>query len=80
MCEEGNSKVFRKSVDHPASEDAKFIHKTKFPSKVLLWLAISDYSLSEPVLFKSGLAVNEELYISKCLPVLLKFIPKHKKK
>jgi hypothetical protein len=44
----------------------KFIRKTKFPAKVLLWLAVSQYVLSEPVFFK--FAVNKKLYISKCLP------------
>jgi hypothetical protein len=29
--------------------------------------------------FKAGLAVNKEVYISKCLPVLHKFIQKHHK-
>jgi hypothetical protein len=35
--------------------------------------------MSKPVLFKSSLAVNKEVYISKCLPVLHKFIQKHHK-
>jgi hypothetical protein len=56
---------------HPATEDVKFIHK--FPAKVLLWLAVSESDISEPVFVKPGLAVNEEMYISKCLPVLHKF-------
>jgi hypothetical protein len=36
--------------------------------------------ISEPVFFKTGLAVNKEVYISKCLPILHKFIQKHHKK
>jgi hypothetical protein len=27
--------------DHPKTEDVKFIYKTKFPAKVLLWMAVS---------------------------------------
>jgi hypothetical protein len=62
----GNSNVIM-SEDHPAAEDVKFIRKTKFPAKVLLWLAVIE---SETVFFKAGLAVNKEVYSFKCLPVL----------
>jgi hypothetical protein len=40
------------------------------PSEGLLWLAVSESGISEPVFFKAGLAVNKEMFISKCLPVL----------
>jgi hypothetical protein len=30
---------YDESEDHPAKEDVKFICKTKFPAKVLLWLS-----------------------------------------
>jgi hypothetical protein len=73
---EWQQQCYYKSEDHPAIEDVKFIRKSKFPAKVLLWLAVSESGISEPVLFKSGLA---EVYISKCLPILRKFIQKHHK-
>jgi hypothetical protein len=57
----------------------KFIRKTKFPAKVLLWLAVSESGISELLFFKAGLAVNKEVYTSKFLPVLQKFIQKHHK-
>jgi hypothetical protein len=41
------------------------------------WLSLK--SASEPVFIKAGLAVNKEVYISKCLPVLHNFIQKHHK-
>jgi hypothetical protein len=44
----------------------------------LLWLTVSESGISEPVFFKAGPAVNKK-YISKCLPVLHKFIQKHHK-
>jgi hypothetical protein len=31
---------YNETEDHPATEDNKFIRKTKFPSKVLLWQAL----------------------------------------
>jgi hypothetical protein len=66
--------------DHPAKEDVKFIRKTKFSAKVLLWLVVSESGLSKPVFLKAGLAINKEVFISKCLPVLHKCIQKHHKK
>lgn len=79
---EGNEwqqKHYYESKDRPAPDQAKFIRKTKFPAKVLLWLAVSERGISEPVFFKAGLAVNKEVYISKCLPILHKFIQQHHK-
>jgi hypothetical protein len=70
---------YYESEDHPATEDVKFIRKTKFPAKVLLWLAVSESGISESVFFKAVLAVNKEVYISKCLPVLHRFIQTHYK-
>jgi hypothetical protein len=74
----GNSKVIMSPENHPAAEDVKLIRKTKFLARVLLWLAVSESGISKPVFFKAGLAVNKEEYISKCLPVLHKFIHKQK--
>jgi hypothetical protein len=63
---EGNERQQQsESEDHPLTEDVKFIRKSMFPAKVLLWLAVSEYDVSEPVFFKSGLGVNKEMYISK---------------
>jgi hypothetical protein len=44
-----------------------------------LWLVVSESGISELVFFKAGLAVNKDVYISKCLPILRKFIQKHHK-
>jgi hypothetical protein len=71
--------IYYDSKDHSATEDVKFIRKTKFSAKVLLWLAVSESGISEPVFFKASIAVNKEMYISKCLPVLHKFIQNHHK-
>jgi hypothetical protein len=77
---EWQQQSYYESEDHPATEDVKFIRKTKFPAKVLLWLAVSESGINELVFFKAGLASNKEVYISKCLPLLHKFIQKHHKK
>jgi hypothetical protein len=52
-----NSNSYYKSEDYPSTEDV--IYKTKFPAKILLWLAVSEYRVSEPVFFESGFAVNK---------------------
>jgi hypothetical protein len=48
----------------------------------LVWLAISEKGISNPVFINSSLAVNKEVnYIMKCLPVRLdKFIKKDHQK
>jgi hypothetical protein len=51
-----------------------------FARPSLLWLAVREYGLIEPVFFNSGLVDNKKLYISKYLSVLQKFIQKHHKK
>jgi hypothetical protein len=55
----------------------KFLKKTKFPAKVLVWMVISENGVSEPVFFTKGLAVNKQVYIDRCIPMLEKFIKKH---
>jgi hypothetical protein len=74
---EWQQQSYYESEDHPATEDVKYVRKTKFSAKVLLWLAVSESGISEPVFFKAGIAVNKEVYIFKCLPVLHKLIQKH---
>jgi transposase len=41
--------------------------------------SFSESGISELVFFKVGFAVKKEVYISKCLPILQKFIQKHHK-
>jgi hypothetical protein len=48
-----------------ATEDVKLICNTKFPAKVLLWLAVKEYGVTKP-----------ELAVYQCLLILHKFHPK----
>jgi hypothetical protein len=64
------AKLFCVSEDHPATEDVKFIGKTKFPAKFLLQLAVSEYGV---------IASRSFLTIFKCLSVLHMFIQNHHK-
>ena len=61
------------------SSEVKFISHTKFPKKVLLRLTISEKGMSKPLFFRSGLAVNGEIYSTKCLPEVASFIKKYHK-
>jgi hypothetical protein len=62
---EWQQRSYYESKDRPATENVKFIRKTKFPAKVLLLLAVRESCISEPVFVKAGLAVDKEVYISK---------------
>jgi hypothetical protein len=57
----GNSK-FLMSLKSEATEDVKFIRKTVFPAKVLLWLAVSESVIGRPVLQSTKKCTNPNVY------------------
>jgi hypothetical protein len=59
-------------------EEVKYRFVSKFPSKVMVWLAISSKGISKAFIVKSKNAINAEIYIKECLNKrLIKFIEKH---
>ena len=46
---------------------------------MLLWLTISKMGMSKSLFLRSGLAVNGEIYSTKCLPEVASFIKKYHK-
>jgi transposase len=61
-----------------APENVKYRFTSKFPSKVMVWIAMSAKGLSDPLIIKSGQAIDASLYIKECLNKrLVKFIAKH---
>ncbi|XP_065662657.1 uncharacterized protein LOC136085293 [Hydra vulgaris] len=60
-------------------ESVRFIGKEKFPKKLLMWIAISDRGMSEPLFRTSkAVAINSSIYINECLEKrLLLFIHKY---
>ena len=60
-------------------ESVRFIGKEKFPKKILMWIAISDLGMSEPLFRTSkAVAINSSTYINECLEKqLLPFIHKY---
>jgi transposase len=58
-------------------ENIKYRATEKFPSKVLVWLAISEKGCSQPYIVDSGLGINRFIYIKECIQKhLTKFINK----
>jgi hypothetical protein len=55
-------------------EHVKYKFMTKFPSKVLVWVAISDRGFSKPYIHESKNAINADIYIKKCIKLLNEFI------
>lgn len=70
----GRASFISKMLIDRAEESVKYVEHTKFPKKVLLWLAISPRGISKPVFFESGLAVTADRYIERCLPIVREFI------
>jgi Na+/H+ antiporter NhaC len=54
-------------------EHVKYKFMTKFPSKVLVWVAISDRGFSKPYIHESKNAINADIYIKQCIKLLNEF-------
>jgi|LakMenE18May11ns_1017448.scaffolds.fasta_scaffold9790835_1 hypothetical protein len=70
-------------TDDPEStpESVKHKHVAKFEEKVLVYVAISPRGISQPIFFRSGLAVNQFVYRDECLKgSLIPFLRKHHSK
>jgi len=60
--------------------DVKVKRKAKFEQKLLVWVALSPKGLSRHYIVPSGQAINEEIYINKCLRTrLVSFIETYHK-
>jgi hypothetical protein len=58
-------------------ENVKYLFRSKFPPKVMVWLAISNLGISQPFITSSGLAINSKIYIKECVnKKLIKFLKK----
>ena len=67
-----NTYLLHSSV--PVPNSIKFNPKTKYPLKVMVWLAISPKGFSQPYIIKSGNAVNSVVYQKRCLEKLKRFL------
>ena len=74
----GNAGFYSSDINAP-SNDVRLKRKDKFEPKLLVWVEFSTKGISQQYIAPSGQAVNEDVYISKCLVRLEKFIEKHHK-
>lgn len=72
----GNNFFYTDNYD-AAPDNVKYYGKAKFEPKVLVWVAISGKGVSASFIQKCrGPAVNADIYTTKCLPKMKKFIEK----
>lgn len=58
--------------------DVKFAKKKKLEKKLLVWVAISSRGISRPFIAPSGLAINQKVYLKRCIERgLIPFIKKY---
>lgn len=62
----GNS-GFYSSDPNSTPNDVKCKRVEKFPPKLLVWVALSPKGISQHFIASSGLAINQDVYIDKCL-------------
>ena len=62
----GNSRFYSSNVCK-TPDLIKNRYVTKFEPKILVYLAISPREMSRPIFFRTGLAVNQNVYKEKCL-------------
>jgi hypothetical protein len=73
----GNDR-FYSSDREKTPNNVKYSEKSKFESKVLVWLAISNRGVSKLFMVPSGLAINQHVYLKECIiKRLVPFIKKH---
>ena len=61
----------------PPQDSVKFRPRSKFPKKVMVWIAMSSKGFSQSFIIKSGNNVKSQHYIKFCLPRVKKFIDKY---
>ena len=73
---EPGSSGYKTNFKETSSESVRFLGKVKFPKKLLMWIAVSERSMSEPSFRTSkAVAINTSIYINECLEKrLLPFI------
>ena len=65
---------FYSSDINQTKNDVKLKRKGKFEPKLLVWIAFSEKGISQHYIVPSGQAITEDVYISKCLTKLERFI------
>ena len=66
----GNNRFYSSNL-RKTPDSIKNRYVTKFEPKILVYLAISPRGMSRPIFFRTGLAVNQNVYKEKCLKLSL---------
>jgi hypothetical protein len=62
----GNN-IFYSSDTNLTAENVKYSKKAKYEKKIMIWIAISPMGVSQPYYVPSGMAINKETYLKKCI-------------
>lgn len=75
-CAGNSSYYYKEGVE--LDPEVKFKRHTKFPKKILVWLAFSARGRSAAYIAPSGLSVNQDIYAKECIQKrLVPFIEKY---
>jgi hypothetical protein len=71
----GNSGFYTGNIEE-CPDSVKYKGKSKYPKKILVWIAISERGISKPLIRSSkAVAINQNIYLKECLKKrLLPFI------
>jgi hypothetical protein len=73
-----NTGFWTKNNKDMAPNNVKYKSKAKFEPNILVWLAISQYGVSTPLIsLRKGKAVDADVYVKVCMLQLKKIIQKH---
>ncbi|KAL4492613.1 hypothetical protein ABPG72_007726 [Tetrahymena utriculariae] len=73
----GNNTFYSNNVNE-TPPSIKYSQKSKYEQKILCWICFSPSGISQPYFRESGLAINQEIYLTECIKKkLVPFIKKY---
>jgi len=66
----GNDRFYSDNLEK-TPDDVKYKYQEKFEKKILVWIAISPAGVSTPIFFESKMAINQDVYLDKCIKARL---------